>query len=201
MILRIFLILLVLFLNTCGNLPVKANIYVPYISQKASNIKIKNFDKVDDYYYRGSQPNITDIKELSKMGVKTIINLRKVYNFNKSELLEQKLTANRSGINYINIPMSPNLPPTEAQIKYFFSILDNSKNLPVFVHCYQGRDRTGIMTALYRVRYYRWDFDQAYAEMKKHGYHSIIFPELKKFLAAKIRIDQNYEKLAIHKNF
>lgn len=87
------------------------------------------------------------------------------------------------GMKYVNIPMNPFSPPTEKQIGLFFSITDNPNNLPVFVFCAQGKDRTGIMTALYRIKKYNWSFEQAYGEMKKDGYHSLIFPEQKKFLA------------------
>ena len=143
-------------------------------------INIDNFAKVDNYYYRGAQPGLDDYFSLAYLGVKTIINLRENYG---SGLEKQKFLANSLGMNYINIPMNPAVPPDNKQISYFFNIISNQNNLPVYVHCAQGRDRTGIMTALYRVNKYGWNFDQAYIEMKQRGYHSIIFPRQKKFLA------------------
>src|SRR5256885_483759 len=41
-----------------------------------SAIHIDNFAKVDDSYYRGSQPERSDYGDLSKLGVKTIIDLQ-----------------------------------------------------------------------------------------------------------------------------
>src|SRR5687768_181702 len=38
---------------------------------------IENFGKVDDNYYRGSQPSQIQMEELKRLGVKTIIDLRK----------------------------------------------------------------------------------------------------------------------------
>lgn len=140
---------------------------------------INRFSKVDDNYYRGGQPKDEDFECLANLRIKTVINLR-LQNFKKHD--KEKEIVNELGMKYINIPMSPFFPPTNEQIDLFFSILNNPQNLPVFVHCQHGEDRTGIMTALYRVQYYNWTYDQAYAEMKANGYHSILFPEQKHFL-------------------
>jgi hypothetical protein len=40
---------------------------------------------------------------------------------------------------------------------------------PVFVHCRQGRNRAGIMTAIYRVAYHGWTPQRAYAEGRAYG--------------------------------
>jgi len=40
---------------------------------------IRNFGKVNDEYYRGSQPNQIQVAALKAMGVKTIIDLRRDY--------------------------------------------------------------------------------------------------------------------------
>lgn len=173
----------------------------PYLYINA--IDITNFDKVDNYYYRGAQPDYCDIKTLSALGIKTIINLRMVYPYSKYEFLKQRQLAESYGMNYINIPMRPDIPPTYKQISDFFRIINNSKNLPVFVHCAQGKDRTGIMTALYRVKKYGWNYTQAYSEMKQKGYHSILFPKQKRFLATFIEsLQANADKnLTANKNF
>lgn len=143
-------------------------------------ITINNFQKIDDTFYRGGQPDIFDIECLKKLGIKTIINLR--YE-NSNSQSKEKFTALNDGINYINIPMIPFNPPSEKQISKFFKILNNPSNLPVYVHCWHGEDRTGIMTALYRYEKYNWSFEKAYSEMKSMGYHAYIFPRQKWFLS------------------
>src|SRR5690349_19673964 len=40
-----------------------------------SNIKIKNFGKMDDRFYRGAQPGESDYKDLKTLGINTIIDL------------------------------------------------------------------------------------------------------------------------------
>ena len=37
---------------------------------------IENFGKVNDHYYRGSQPNQEQFAELKRLGIKTVIDLR-----------------------------------------------------------------------------------------------------------------------------
>src|SRR5438105_11446181 len=41
-----------------------------------SNINIRNFGKMDDRFYRGAQPGEQDFKDLAKLGIKTVIDLR-----------------------------------------------------------------------------------------------------------------------------
>src|SRR5512146_685958 len=40
-------------------------------------ISIENFGKVNDHYYRGSQPKPAQLAELKNLGIKTVIDLRK----------------------------------------------------------------------------------------------------------------------------
>jgi len=142
-------------------------------------IDTNNFHKVDNKYYRGGQPDEDDYLSFALLGIKTVINLR---NIDKEDIDKQEKFVSRFGMNYVSIPMKASQPPTNEQISYFFKLIDNTENLPVYVHCWQGKDRTGIMTALYRVRDYGWDFEQAYSEMKDKGYHSRIYPKQREFL-------------------
>ena len=41
-----------------------------------SNIKIRNFGKMDARFYRGAQPDESDYKDLKSLGVKTVIDLQ-----------------------------------------------------------------------------------------------------------------------------
>jgi len=162
------------------------NMNIESLTKKISSINspISNFSKVDDNYYRGAQPNLQSIEYLKKLGIKTIINLR-----NENQIVDskEKISVLKNGINYVNIPMRPDKPPTQAQINQFFNLTNNSANLPVYVHCLQGKDRTGIMTALYRFNEYNWSFKKTYSEMRKMGYHIYFYPRQKWFLANYIK--------------
>ena len=138
-----------------------------------------NFKKVESNYYRSGIIQKRDYASLTKLGIKTIIDLRMdLFGYAKKE----KLMADSLGIKYFNIPMNPFLPPNEEQIKKFFSIMDDENNLPILIHCLHGQDRTGIMVALHRVRNNHWNYAHTYKEMLNNGYHLYKYPKLKQFL-------------------
>ncbi|MBN2589268.1 MAG: dual specificity protein phosphatase family protein [Sedimentisphaerales bacterium] len=127
---------------------------------------VPNFHKVSDGLYRGAQPTIEGMNELKKMGVKTIVNLRSAHS-DEDELKGVDLA-------YKYIPMTAAKPKTEDMIS-FLNIVTDVNNLPVFVHCRYGSDRTGTVCALYRITVQGWNKDEAIQEMTKggFGFHSI----------------------------
>ena len=57
----------------------------------------------------------------------------------------------------------------------FLRIVADPARQPVFVHCQHGADRTGMMTAIYRIAVQGWSKEDAIAEMTEggFGFHSI----------------------------
>jgi uncharacterized protein (TIGR01244 family) len=139
---------------------------------------IENFGKVNDNYYRGSQPDAAQFADLKKLGIKTIIDLR------KDSVAEAGDWARAAGLNYINIPLTTKQVATADQTEYFLKLVNDQANWPVFVHCKGGRHRTGEMTAIYRITNDGWTAQQAYEEMKKYDFeNSFFYPRsLKKFV-------------------
>jgi protein tyrosine phosphatase (PTP) superfamily phosphohydrolase (DUF442 family) len=130
------------------------------------NIRIKNFGKMDDDFYRGAQPKPDDYRALAELGIKTIIDLR------NDPTKYEKLEAEKVGIKYINIPMSDKDKPADEKILAFFAIAKVQESLPLYVHCIGGRHRTGLIGAVYRFDKYKWDYENAYQEMKNYDYYS-----------------------------
>lgn len=139
---------------------------------------IENFGKVNDNYYRGSQPIADDFSELKKLGIKTVIDLR------KDNLKDSENLARAAGLQYINIPLTTKRAATNDQAEYFLRLVNDQANWPVFVHCKGGRHRTGEMTAIYRITHDGWTAQQAYEEMKKYDFEdSFFYPRsLKKYV-------------------
>jgi protein tyrosine/serine phosphatase len=52
----------------------------------------------------------------------------------------------------------------------FLKIVADTNNLPVFVHCQRGADRTGMICAMYRVAVCGWTKEAAIQEMKEGGF-------------------------------
>jgi tyrosine-protein phosphatase SIW14 len=133
----------------------------------ASIRRIKNFHVVIDGLYRGAQPTPDDISALARMGVKTIVSLR----CGRRAAANEKAAAEAAGIRYENIPLSYWKIPTEETIDRFLDLVSDPVNRPVFVHCFHGADRTGLLIACYRVARLGWSFQEAYDEMKRCGFH------------------------------
>jgi uncharacterized protein (TIGR01244 family) len=131
----------------------------------ASNVRIGNFGRVDEHYYRGAQPEGRDYADLAALGVKTVINLTSY----DAEPNEKSLTE-QAGMRYVQIPMTGHVPPTAAQIAQLLGIVNNAASQPVFVHCVEGKHRTGVMTAAYRMATDGWTPDQAFKEMKQYKF-------------------------------
>jgi protein tyrosine/serine phosphatase len=130
---------------------------------------IENFGKVNDNYYRGSQPDANGFAELKKLGVKTVIDLRKDYVPQAQEWVRA------AGMQYFNIPLKASRPATEEQTEYFLKLVNDPNNWPVYVHCKGGRHRTGALTGIYRITHDGWTADQAYKEMKEYDFEHGFF--------------------------
>ncbi len=157
---------LVTLLLVCGLATTGATVPAQVAS---SAVTIKNFGRVNDNYYRGSQPRERDMAQLKLIGIKTIIDLRE----DKERLAEA--WANKAGLRYVNIPMRPARAATDEQTKYFLSLVNDPANAPVYVHCKGGRHRTGALTAAYRISHDGWSADQAFAEMKRYDFDDGFF--------------------------
>lgn len=64
--------------------------------------------------------------------------------------------------------------PHDSQVDDILSKINDPTNPPVFVHCMQGQDRTGVIIALYRVLYEGWAPKDAHDEMMALGYNSLL---------------------------
>jgi protein tyrosine/serine phosphatase len=122
---------------------------------------LPNYHKVSENLYRGAQPTALGIEQLSKLGIKTIINLRSAHS-DRDELDDTRLV-------YEHLNMTT-LGPENEDIVRFLQIVTDSNNIPVFVHCKHGADRTGTMCAIYRIAVQNWSKDEAIAEMIRGGF-------------------------------
>jgi protein tyrosine/serine phosphatase len=130
---------------------------------------LPRFDQVHSYFWRGAAPTFAGIDALKKLGVKTIVDLRRT---------PQRIEAERKycsmiGVNYVSLPMGDFIPSAGKQ-KSFLKIVSeaaqNSQAAPVFLHCSHGSDRTGYLTALWRVTNDHWSAAEAITEMLQHGF-------------------------------
>ncbi len=123
------------------------------------------FRQVDEGYYRGGQPSPEGIQQLARMGVRTIINLR----HHTAQMDQERQRAEQLEMQWVNLPLWYFWHPSDQHIQQFLALVTDPAHRPVFVHCRQGRNRAGIMTAIYRVAYHGWTPKRAYAEGRTYG--------------------------------
>jgi protein tyrosine/serine phosphatase len=132
---------------------------------QASAEGINNFQQVDQHVFRGAQPTAEGFKYLSRIGIKTVIDLREVDGRAKNEAQLVKA----DGMNYVNVPMTGLTPPTEIEIAKLLSLFEDTTSGPVFVHCKRGADRTGAVIAAYRIDHDHWGNARALKEAMAFG--------------------------------
>lgn len=150
----------------------------PPVAVSLATIKIDNFAKVNQAYYRGSQPSGPEYGQLAALGIKTIIDLT-----SDDAQSDERSLAEAAGLKYVQIPMTTHTAPTAEQIKEFLGLVNDGQQGPVYVHCVGGRHRTGVMTAVYRMVHDGWTADQAFAEMKQYKFGpDFLHSEFKQFV-------------------
>jgi protein tyrosine/serine phosphatase len=127
---------------------------------------LPNLCKVSESLYRGAQPTAGGFRELKKMGIKTVVNLRSFHS-DRDEIGE-------TGLAYEHIYMKSWNAEDEETVRFLQIVADPARG-PVFVHCKHGADRTGTMCAIYRVAVEEWTPEEAVEEMTQggFGFHSI----------------------------
>ncbi len=170
--LRLSAAVLLTLLSTISQVLAKSN-----TTANLTRIKVGNFGRIDDSYYRGAQPSGNDYADLAAVGIKTVIDLT------QDGRSDERAFVERAGMKFYRIPLTTSNRPSDAAVAQFLKLVNDRANQPVFVHCQGGRHRTGTMTAVYRMTNYGWTADQAYTEMRKYHFEGFFgHPALKKFV-------------------
>ena len=123
---------------------------------------LTNFYQVTTNLYRGAQPTAAGMAQLKAMGIKTVINLRSFHSDT------DKVAG--TGLKSIRFETKP-WHAEEEDVVGFLKVVTDTNNLPVFVHCQRGADRTGLMCAMYRIVACNWTKKNAIEEMREGGFH------------------------------
>lgn len=113
---------------------------------------------------RGARPDDLDFENLKALGVKNVLNLE-----SSDDSIEP---TEELGFNVMRVPLPPLLAkPDKGALAEIVEILQDPKSYPLFIHCKQGRDRTGLVVALYRVIVENASPEAAYRDMLQNGFH------------------------------
>ncbi len=132
----------------------------------SEEVEVKNFGRVNDHIFRGSQPDDEEYQQLALRGIKTVIDLR------EDAKIKARILSEKAGLKYINLPLKAKQPPTKEESDRFLMLVNDQANWPVYVHCAGGRHRTGVLIAVYRMEIDGWDVNRAYEEMKEFKFYS-----------------------------
>ncbi|HKQ18617.1 MAG TPA: tyrosine-protein phosphatase [Candidatus Eisenbacteria bacterium] len=128
---------------------------------------LPHFFEIEPGLARGGQPTEQGLRLLRERGYRTVVSFRR--NSNERRALEEM------GIRYVEIPIRAGLvgstAPTMEEVARFLSIVSDSSQRPVFIHCRRGKDRTGAMAAIYRIQACGWTKDKAIREMLTLGFN------------------------------
>ena len=135
---------------------------------------VPNLHKVSDDLYRSAQPTAQGMQNLKQMGIETIVNLRSFHS-DRDEI-------GKTSLAYEHIYMKA-WHPERKEVVRFLQIVTNQKRTPVLVHCLHGADRTGTMSALYRIVVQGWTKQEAIREMTEGGFNfHAVFDNLPKWI-------------------
>lgn len=176
-----------------------------------SYAKSKGIDNITnpvDGIYRGARPLFeSELTTLSQLGIKSILNLQGgdlkikskkfIAKYEPGELPEiifaEKLQAEKLGLTFLNTPLNSIKPVTSEEDKLIdlaLNFMNDELNQPVYVHCEHGVDRTGLLIALYKVKYLKISPKDAHADWVAlgHSKKSRIFTnDLDKYFFKKIK--------------
>jgi len=127
---------------------------------------VPNLHRISPTLYRSEQPTALGMKNLEKLGIRTVINLR-YFNDDKDEVEGTSLRTEHTKILTWRIG--------DKHVIDVMNMLKKSENGPFLIHCQHGADRTGLMTAMYRILEQGWSPDDALKELTDggFGYHSM----------------------------
>lgn len=129
--------------------------------------QLSRFARIDDHIYRGMQPNPEGFAKLARMGVKTVLDLRG----GRFHEPRERKQVESAGMQYISVRLSGIWAPKDAQIAKILRIVEDPKRWPIFIHCWRGEDRVGLVIACYRIAHDHWSNEQALDEARHLGLH------------------------------
>ena len=122
---------------------------------------VPNLHQVSATLYRSAQPTAGGMKNLARLGIRTVVSLR-AFHADGDDVAQ-------AGLAYERISMKT-WHPEEEDVVRFLRIATDPTRAPVLVHCQHGADRTGAMVAVYRIVVQGWTKRAAIDEMTGGGY-------------------------------
>jgi uncharacterized protein (TIGR01244 family) len=121
---------------------------------------LPNFGPVCSTFYRSGQPTAEGLREAKRLGIRTVVNVRSSHS--------DRTACAEAGLRYVEIPMRQ-WRIRDEDVLAFLRVATDPAQGPVLLHCHQGQDRTGVLTACYRVVVEGWSREDAIRELESYG--------------------------------
>jgi protein tyrosine/serine phosphatase len=147
-------------------------------AEKLEHPGLPNLGRVVPNLYRGGQPHAHGYDELRRLRVDIVVNL----NTSRSQIAHEKIEVESRSMRYVSIPWSASSVPGDTQVAEFLRLIRDSPDKTIFVHCYRGADRTGVMVAIFRMARQGWTPELALDEMQRFNFHGFWYRHLKRYV-------------------
>jgi protein tyrosine/serine phosphatase len=143
--------------------------------------------------YRSAQPSANNIALWhDRHGIKTIINLRGA-NPKQRWYQDERAAAEASGIKLIDYGMSPKRDVSAVEVEELLGLLATAEP-PILIHCRNGADRSGLVSALYVASMGGSEF---YSELQM----SPIYGHLPLWFLSAFAMDRSFERVEARLGF
>ncbi len=125
---------------------------------------------LDAGVYVGPAPkSAADIALLKRMGVREIIDNRTMHRLASNR---EARWARERGLAYRSLPIDTRPRFPDSNLENTIERMVERRCGVIYVHCSLGRDRAGLIAALYRYRYLGWTPKRAFCEMERGEFNS-----------------------------
>ncbi len=134
-----------------------------------------------DIHLRGDRPSgLPFLLGLRNIGIQTVLNLERGYLETFKNVVNQEVEwVIQAGLRPVHIEFGDIMAPTRQEMDAALMVLvDNARFGPVYVHCLEGKNRTGMVCAYYRVKHDKWSVDAAIQEMLGNGFREWVYGPL-----------------------
>ncbi len=134
---------------------------------------LAHFAEIDKNVFVGSKPHTDqDFAFLQSHHIHYILNAHFLPFLSGPE----RRKAKRYGIEFMAVPMNASpIPPSREHVNKILLAMQNAQFQPIYLHCVLGRDRTSLLSGLYKIYFLGVSKSVAWDEMRKSGFRTGFF--------------------------
>lgn len=117
-------------------------------------------------FYRSGQPRGVGLPVLGLMGVKTVVTLRSKMD---DEAVAEAAWCQRHGVRFVRVPLKGDHEAIDQSVAEIMALVADPQNHPILIHCARGKERSGLVSAVFRMDQDGWCNPKALREMYDRG--------------------------------